>query len=107
MTRIKNGVRFADPGIAMCHASMVVADVCREFAVEFVVTCGIEQHQHPSMHAYNAALDYRTRDILGPPGHGPQGRKSAFAETVRDRLGDGFDVVLEPDHLHVEYDPKD
>ena len=102
MSRIKNGVRFADPAIAMCHASMVVADVCREFAVEFVVTCGIEQHQHPSMHAYNAALDYRTREIVGRPE-----RKVAFAEEVRERLGDGFDVVLEPDHLHVEYDPKD
>ena len=100
--RIKDGVRFSSPEMAMLHASMVMEGVCEEFDVECVVTCGEDAHEHPSRHVWGAALDYRTRDIIGRPE-----RKQGFADEARERLGDGFDVVLESDHLHVEYDPKD
>ncbi len=100
--RIKNGVRFSSPEMAMGHASMVMQEICKEFAVECVVTGGVEKHQHPSKHVYGGGLDYRTRNINGRPE-----RKQGFADEARKRLGDGFDVVLESDHLHVEWDPKD
>lgn len=100
MFGIKDRVRFASPEMAMMHASLVMMEVCREFGVDCVVTCGIEEHEHPSFHVYGGGLDYRTRDLEH------QARKELFSASASKRLGDGFDVVLESDHLHVEYDPK-
>jgi len=98
---IKHGVRFHSGPIAMMHASLVVHDLCiNYFNVPFVVTCGIEKHEPPSKHSTGNGLDYRTRDIPD------QIQKEEFADLVSAGLGDGFDVVLEIDHLHVEYDPK-
>lgn len=100
MNFIKDGVRFSSPEMAMMHASLMVSAVCSQFSVEFVVTGGIEEHQHPSLHVTGGALDYRTRELRD------DASKRLFAVVVEERLGDGFDVVLESDHLHVEYDPK-
>jgi hypothetical protein len=36
----------------------------------------------------------------------PSEERADLAANVRDRLGSDFDVVLEPNHIHVEYDPK-
>jgi len=97
MMKIKDGVRFCSPAMAMCHATFVVDQVCRDFGVDCVITGGVEEHQHPSKHIYGGGLDYRTRDLI-------EGARYDFAECVAEALGDGFDVVLEIDHLHVEYD---
>ena len=97
--RIKSGVRFITPEMAMCHATLCVYQICREFGVTCVVTGGVEEHQHPSKHVYGGGLDYRTRDLDGED-------REPFAGCVAEVLGDGFDVVLESDHLHVEYDPE-
>lgn len=99
MVRVKDGVRFHSPAIAMSVAVTAIAAVCREFSIELVITGGIEWHSPPSLHVTGAALDIRTRDLR-------PGKKEIFADLVAKRLGDGFDVVLEADHLHVEYDPK-
>ena len=101
--RIKNGVRFASPEMAMCHASMVVHFVIGRLrdGMYGEVTGGVEGHSLPSLHVLGGALDYRTRALT-------EAEQRKFANEVRDKLGDGFDVVLEhdPPHLHVEYDPK-
>ena len=99
--KIKDGVRFSTPTMAMCHATMVVRDTLKLMDLSttlLVITGGIEQHEPPSKHVTGGALDYRTR-YLGT-------RKEEFERLVRAGLGDGFDVVLEASHLHVEYDPK-
>ena len=71
------------------------------FAVPCVVTSGTDgQHGKYSKHYVGQALDFRTRDIkleLRP----------TLVKMVKEALGQDFDVVLESDHLHVEYDPKD
>jgi hypothetical protein len=84
----------------MCHATMIVAKVCEEFGVDCVVTCGGEQHEPPSKHFYDQALDYRTRDLAD------RQTREQFLNRVRALLGDGYDALLESDHLHVEWDPK-
>ena len=98
--RIKNGVRFHSPGDAMAAAVHVVSFVCRSYSVDCCITGGIEKHEPPSKHVTGGGLDFRTRDFpsLEDLHH--------FYQAVTERLGDGFDVVLESDHLHVEYDPK-
>jgi hypothetical protein len=64
------------------------------------VTSGFEgSHSEGSLHYSGLAEDYRIRDV----------NPSELAEMVgkvRARLGSLYDVVLEADHLHVEYDPR-
>jgi hypothetical protein len=98
MLRVKDGVRFHSPAIAMSVAVSVMAAVAREFSIELVITGAVERHEFPSLHVTGAALDVRTRDMI-------LSKQVRFAREIRIRLGDGYDVVLESDHLHVEYDP--
>jgi len=52
-----------------------------------------------SLHYKGLAIDLRTRDL-----------KSGVAEKLirllKEKLGRSYDIVLEPDHIHLEYDPK-
>ena len=73
---------------------------------EVVVTAGSDGHHgEHSMHYKNLAVDLRTGHSWSPPLMTPQ-----EARDIRDeltlRLGAGYDVVLEGDHIHAEYDPK-
>ena len=100
--KIKDGVRFVSPIAAMLHASMVVEGVFNAFNTghDCTLTGGIEKHNTPSRHCVGGAYDYRTFNLS-------EENQEKFRARVSSRLGDGFDVVLESDHLHVEYDPKD
>ena len=55
------------------------------------------KHQTASKHYQGDAIDLRIwslPDLLG------------MADQLRQELGPDYDVVIEPDHLHIEYDPK-
>ena len=100
---IKDGVRWSSPEAAMAHASMVVVRVFDEYASDCTITCGVEEHEYPSKHTNGGALDYRLNHVTESAGR-------IIANIIRQRLGDGFDVVAHGAgvhfHLHVEYDPK-
>jgi hypothetical protein len=65
-----------------------------------VVTSGSDgQHQKQSKHYTNEALDFRTRHLKLDELH-------TVVQAAKNTLGQHFDVVVESDHLHVEYDPK-
>ena len=102
--QIKDGVRFASDELAMMHASMVAQEVAREGGFPFVLTGGCEDRRHDNPHFYGRALDYRANHVNFD-------LAKRYERMVRNRLGDGFDVVLHGQganlHLHVEYDPKD
>jgi len=58
------------------------------------------QHNPGSLHPQGRAADFRTRE------ESPDVQSAIYA-MLREWLGPiGFDVVLEDDHLHVEWDPK-
>lgn len=57
------------------------------------------KHMVGSLHFVGRAIDLRTRDM-------PLMGSAAIAESLREVLGKDFDVVLEKDHIHLEYDPK-
>lgn len=54
-------------------------------------------HKKNSLHYHGKAFDLRTRDVADAV---------AMREELQQRLGLDFDVILEPDHIHVEYDPR-
>lgn len=56
-------------------------------------------HRPDSKHYHDEALDFRTRTLT-------KAQQAAWVTVCKRRLGRNYDVVLEKDHLHVEYDPK-
>jgi hypothetical protein len=97
--KIKGNVRFHSAEQAMTVAHSVVTDVYRELGYECRLTCGIEEHEPPSIHVVGGAFDYGIRRI-------PDADCVLIRHLLQERLGHGFDVVLESDHIHVEYDPR-
>lgn len=66
-----------------------------------VITSGSDgKHGPNSLHYKGKALDLRTNTIL--PALLP-----TLVKELRWALGEQFDVVLESDHIHVEFDPKE
>jgi len=65
-------------------------------AEELVITSTYEgSHSPGSLHYANSAVDVRR------PAPGLQ----HITRSLREVLGTDYDVVLETDHIHIEYDP--
>lgn len=54
------------------------------------------RHCAASWHYLCRALDFRL----------PRGDVQVRVSKLKERLGKDYDVVLERDHIHIEYDPK-
>ena len=73
-----------------------VEAVFRKFGVEAVITSGRDgKHKDGSFHYKGQAFDLRTWHLI-----------EQVAFRLRQYLGHDFDVIVESDHIHVEYDPK-
>lgn len=57
------------------------------------------KHMEGSRHYSGNAADLRIWNI-------PQPLHSTLTKKLKEALGLDFDVVLESDHIHVEFDPK-
>lgn len=95
---IKTGTEISTrPEIVRARA--IIARVWRSFGYTLTVTSGTDStHSVRSLHYSGYAEDYRTRDISASA-------LSSMVAQVRAQLGTDYDVILEADHLHVEYDP--
>lgn len=96
----KAGVK--GPPSALIAGAISVADqVYASAGAQLVVTSlrdGV--HMPGSLHYSGNAVDLRIRDLN-------QGQLGMILQGLRSRLsGQGFDVILESDHIHIEYDPK-
>jgi hypothetical protein len=95
----KPGAALSTHG-AIVYARDVVARVWRRFGYVLTVTSGLDgSHSSQSQHYAGLAEDYRTRDVDGI-------NLTLMVAEVRSILGRDYDVILESDHLHVEYDPS-
>lgn len=64
-----------------------------------VITSGLDgKHHKGSRHYVGLALDLRSRDMGAV-------ERSLIARELRESLGDGCQVLVERDHIHVEHDP--
>lgn len=103
--KLKQGVSLENVSWRMFHAAIVVENAYKRRGIEAVITSASDgKHSALSKHypENNAsgmveALDFRTWHLTDP--------WSVRAE-IATELGSDYDVVLESDHLHVEYDPK-
>jgi len=98
--QLKRGVRLS-PGM---HPALLIAvlnwhTICERYKVQCVITSGSEgTHTSGSKHYNGRALDFRTRCMT------PARRKKAET-AMRSALGQEFVVLLESDHLHVQWEP--
>jgi len=94
---IKLGVSIEKLNRKARRALQVVAEVFAEFGHEAVITSTYEGNHGPrSLHYANDAFDVRL----------PPDASLRIIARIREKLGGGFDVVAEVDHIHLEYDPK-
>lgn len=98
--RLKTGVRLGSLQPQLIVAMIACNDVFAEHDKSFTITSVNDSvHGQGSLHFGGAAFDVRTRHLA-------QGVAQIITIELRGRLGDDFDVVLEEDHIHIEYQPK-
>lgn len=100
---IKPGVEFNGVKPPIIKAIVKIAPIMEATGEYTITSCTDGKHSANSLHYKGLAMDLRSRHI--PPG-GPNGIE-VVAERLRLHLGPEWDVVVEPDHLHVEMDVKD
>lgn len=69
--------------------------------ITVVITSGMDgSHSRQSLHDDGFALDLRRWDADA------RAVTDIIVAELRTELGPDYDVILEPDHIHVEYDPE-
>ena len=98
MLKLKEGV---DPGPkALEILIQVVHDCYARLGYDCVITSLYDgTHMTGSLHYQGRAADFRTRHVA-------KEHLADLLQEIRNNLGPLFDVVLEKDHAHVEFDPK-
>ena len=94
MLKIKSGVTPRNLVIAAA-----AANVAEKEGFTVVITSGTDgSHKKNSLHYTGDALDLRISNLTTE-------QRGKLLAGLLTRLGDNYDVILEPDHIHVEYDP--
>lgn len=97
--RLKDGVTLAE-NAAIFFLLSGVNEAFDDMESVTTITSGTDGvHSPTSLHPKGRAFDFRTK-------HLGQFEKEAVFETTKAILGKDYDVILESDHLHVEWDPK-
>lgn len=92
------GLLIADGVLRKAGADLIVSKI--EDPVCTSVTDGA--HKTGSLHYRGLAFDLRTRDFPSS-----DGLILNVAETLRAALGHEWDVIVEADHIHCEWDARE
>lgn len=104
---LKTGVDPAGCTTANIRGMVVCAGVFAEFYRRFTITAIADgKHMTGSKHYQGNAFDVRSRDEGPGYEQWSDDEKRMLAQTCRNRLGSDYDVVVEGNHFHVEFDPK-
>lgn len=106
--RLKEGASIENVSWRMWYAALVAEPIWKKRGAELVITSGRDGRHGPGTLHYcvegkytdgiGRALDLRTFNLMGA--------EAEAAKELKAALGPDYDVVLEKDHIHVEYDPK-
>jgi hypothetical protein len=100
--RIKEGVDLRGLQVPIMFGLSIADEIWCKYGISFgvTVTSGTDgKHKDGSLHYKGLAVDLRTRYFT------PEIAQQV-ANELRATLPNDFDVVLEPTHIHLEYDPK-
>ena len=102
---IKNGPQFNPFGLRpeMVSAQPIVVNVFDNHGLPMVMwTSGVDRtHSISSLHYVGAAVD-----VWWDDGNWDPFEKPKVGRDLREQLGSHYDVVEEPQHIHIEYQPK-
>ena len=100
---IKKGATIKDLSSQMLIAIGYLWGIfLRLFNVQLVITSGTDSiHSINSLHYSGRAIDIRIRDFS------PKNLQAAYNIVKEDLDAVGFDTVMEKDHIHIEWDPKE
>ena len=100
MFSIKVGVDACGIKPELVPVLIVANEVYANMGYDFVITSLVDgQHRAGSLHAFGFAADMRTKHI-------PIEKQAPIRDEIAIRLGPQYDVILEADHIHVEFDPR-
>ena len=101
MIAFKQGVRFANLQPQLVLGLLVIHSIWERYACgTLTITSGSDGvHKANSRHYSGNACDLRSRN-LSPTDI------THLVNKFKEALGSDFDIVIEPTHIHVEYDPK-
>lgn len=95
---LKLGVAIDKLNPEIRRALLAIETVYQEQSQEPVITSTYDgNHMASSLHYHNDAIDLRLPTMA---------TRITITERIKEKLGHDYDVVLESDHIHVEYDPK-
>ena len=102
LTRL-NGERANIKGLdlLMRPGIIVAGEVYEELGYDLPISCGRDgEHGYRSLHPYGRAIDLDTSMFS-------DAQRVLVVNEIRAKItGQGFDVVDEGNHIHIEYDSK-
>lgn len=97
--RLKPGVEAKGLQPEILLAVIAAQHIYSEKGYGLVITSLLDgKHSANSLHYKGLAVDLRIR-------HLPQGTANVITHELSEALGSEYDVILEDDHIHVEFDP--
>jgi len=100
MIKIKHSVNILGVKPETVLAITICDGVMSKYGVECVLTSVTDsKHGRGSFHYLGLAFDLRSRDLTAI-------ERNQVLLSLKDALGPEFDVVLESDHFHIEWNPK-
>ncbi len=103
MISLKKGASIRGISGEITFALYVAASVYARLGYDIVVTSGTEGfrgdgiHGDTSLHYDGQAVDLRIRHMINDDA-------AKAVEQIAEALGDEYDVVLESNHIHLEFD---
>lgn len=102
-THFTANCKLGDLAPQMNFALIILREIYEEEKIDLWITSiDDSRHSRGSLHYKGRAFDLRTRHMAG--GYTGSQAKRITAK-IKSRLGKEFDVILEGNHIHLEYDP--
>lgn len=100
MILLKPGVKLDKLSPQLLLGLIIALPVFSAYASPLYIT-SIDDGKHGknTLHGLGYAADLRIWYLRAED-------RPRVVQEMRSRMGPDFDIVLEPDHIHVEYDPK-
>ncbi len=101
MLSLKHGVNVKGIKGEIIIAMIIVNEVYDSYGYSECVITSVDDRKHSerSLHYKQLAFDVRTR-MIQPIA------QQMVANEIAKKLGEQYDVVLEKDHIHIEFDIK-
>ena len=100
MLSLKSGVSVKGLCPEIIIAIIIADQIYNKYGCQLTITAGTDgHHMATSLHYSGQAVDLRTSIFRN-------GLLDKVCDEIRSSLNQEYDVVLESDHLHIEYDPR-